>query len=96
MCHPCRIKYDYILHVDNLTKEVNHILRRLNIAKLPSWFILAGMNSAGGKQSYRRKEALETLPESTYHKIIERYRDDFELFNFTIPSYHELTHSFYE
>ena len=69
-------------------------MRTNGIVNLPQWFSLSRKNtrSKAGRKSESRRKAILTLKRDTYAKLVERFRDDFELFGFPIPSYEQLLH----
>ena len=66
------------------------IMEQLNIP-LPKQHnsTLEAMFSNDQSKNENRKKAIDSVTAETYRKAIARYRDDFDIFGFSIPSYEE-------
>ncbi|KAF2362900.1 Sulfotransferase [Trinorchestia longiramus] len=80
-CTPCFIEYDVIAHFDSLERDQKFILHKLKLNKnlqRPRWKHL----TKGKKTSAIVEKYLNTLSKVEKHKIYEKYKIDFEMFNF--------------
>ena len=90
LCNACGIKYDFIVHSDNLSEELHYIWQKLglNSSSLPTRI---RANSAGGSMKGKvRNEALLSLSEATFQNLTSRFKDDFDSFDFPLPKFSDL------
>ena len=76
--------------MDNLIPELEYILSDVLKVDLPM-----GSGSTNlGQRNENLNEALQSLNFDSYKKMIQRYKDDFELFDFEIPKFDNLLEFF--
>lgn len=74
LCHPCRIKYDYIGHVETMTEDVKAILTKI---ATPYEFPVQQSTSDEYVEGY-----YNSLSTHLVTRVIQRYHDDFAAFKY--------------
>jgi len=84
LCQPCSIKYDFIGKMDTLIEDSNIVLDDLDVNKA-----IRFKTDNEYKVSIKdiAKEFYSTVSNEKIAKIYEVYRDDFEAFDYDVPSY---------
>ena len=93
ICHLCDIRYDYIIDIDNLSQELLVMLHLNGIDKVPQLTKKCyNCYNYENDEMVRlvRRNALKSLSKSTFHLFINRYKDDYEFFNITLPDFGNL------
>ena len=88
-------RYDFYLQTSQLSKELPYVLLKLGL-KIPESKRKIFLNSHSETKNQRKKAAVEGLQASTYVKMVERFRDDFEVFGYPIPSFEEFKQKYAE
>ena len=86
MCHICGIHYNYILNIDNFNEELKNVSEILGF-KLENVRVA---NKAISKNDKVRNEAIKSLTREAFDLFLERYSDDYELFNMNKPTFEEI------
>ncbi|XP_069993250.1 carbohydrate sulfotransferase 10-like [Penaeus vannamei] len=85
VCSPCSVKYDYILHTDSLSQDLQHIAGKLNITGIDLGLRL---NAKGGNTQVSSYESYyKDIPLPLLSKIYALYREDFVLYDFELPPF---------
>ena len=90
-------RYDYYLQTKQLDKELPYVLDKLGY-KTPPPEVESTLpqNSHAKSKNPRKAAAVDSVQASTYAKMVERYRDDFEVFGYPIPSFDEFKQQYRE
>ena len=87
MCHVCGIHYNYILNIDNFNEELKAVSEILGF-KLEDEPVVENQHSSEKDQV--RNEAIKSLTREAFDLFLERYSDDYELFNMKKPTFEEI------
>ena len=87
--------YDYYLETDQVNKELAFVLRKFGLKTPPAENEIT-QNSHSETKNQRKKAAVESVEQSTYAKMVERFQDDFEVFGYPIPSFEEFKQQYGE
>ncbi|XP_018117915.2 carbohydrate sulfotransferase 11-like [Xenopus laevis] len=81
LCHPCFIRYDYIIKYDFFNAEVLHLIKRMG---LPESVLAPVLTDNGSKWAYKwlNENLLKQVTIEHIEQIIELYTWDFEAFPF--------------
>ena len=81
LCSPCQINYDYVISFDNLVDDSNNLLNHLQ-RRVPakSRVFIDGQKARVAKTS--ALNMLSKLPNTTFSKIQQIYKDDFYVFGY--------------
>ncbi|XP_015115367.1 carbohydrate sulfotransferase 11 [Diachasma alloeum] len=84
-CSICQMHFDYVLKVDDeLIHEFHTILTKLN-PKGKRWNLMKLGQTRGGSTNFKRTcNYLSTLTPDTIEKLYERYRIDFDMFDYSL------------
>nr|XP_027213257.1 carbohydrate sulfotransferase 10-like [Penaeus vannamei] len=82
LCSPCSVDYEYILHTDTLTQDLQYIVEQLNITDIDLGLRLDNRTRTSSYENYYR-----TIPDSLMRRIYALYKDDFLISNFTLPPF---------
>ncbi|XP_071949883.1 carbohydrate sulfotransferase 11-like [Antedon mediterranea] len=83
-CYPCDIHYDVIGHFEDIENEAKYILKHANIdLKFP---VATGQHNTHSSSEKKLTKAYSTISASHLAGIYHKYRFDFALFGYTIPS----------
>ena len=78
LCHPCRVRYDFIGHYETLTEDSRYVFSRLGIHATQFPHPTATHNS-----SDRVTEMFAQLTDREIRRLVEVYRQDFLLFGYS-------------
>ena len=84
-CTPCHIDFDVIAKFETLQRDQNYIIqkRKLQDRIQPSWkHLTKGMETSRMVQKY-----FSTINKDDLYKLYNKYRLDFELFDYNIDEY---------
>lgn len=86
-CSLCEINYNFILKLDNYSsKEIEYIFSKLNLKNDENLINLHATH--GGLTDFQRTcKYLKKLSCETIFKLYEKYKIDFEMFNYKIDKY---------
>ncbi|XP_004914871.1 carbohydrate sulfotransferase 10-like isoform X2 [Xenopus tropicalis] len=86
LCHPCFIRYDYIVKYDFFNTEVLHLMKRMG---LPESALAPLLVDNGSMWAYKwlNENLLQLVTKEHIEQIIEIYSWDFEAFPFKISSF---------
>ncbi|XP_028407469.1 carbohydrate sulfotransferase 14-like isoform X2 [Dendronephthya gigantea] len=89
LCSPCDVHYDFISLIDNLQRDLNYLAKQINLNR-ETHFIqqkssIPQMTTKKSTASY-----FKSLPKIIFHKLINLYKLDHELFGFSLPTYETL------
>ena len=79
ICRPCKIKYDFIGHFENMDEEGPYILKKVGVDHLVSG------NFKPSKTSSRLIEFYSQIPKRRIEKILDLMRSNFEMFGYQYP-----------
>lgn len=83
-CTPCLVNYDVIIHFESMQEDVQLLLDRLGDHSGPEW----KHRSSGSKSgSHLMKSFYGQVSRSTLKKLYDKYRLDFELFDYLPDDY---------
>ena len=82
--HPCEIQYDYIGKLETTADDVKYIFKKIGIDKLESYPSTETHHTFSSAQDVLKKYYSNISPE-LLPKIVNRYREEFELFNYSVP-----------
>ncbi|KAI4487071.1 hypothetical protein M0802_012060 [Mischocyttarus mexicanus] len=87
-CALCNMKYNFILKLDHYTKDqINYILSKFGIDK-NDMYLPNLEESKGGPTNYKRIcKYFQNLTQNTILKLYERYKIDFEMYNYELDKY---------
>lgn len=88
LCHPCHVRYDFISNYDSLEADASYVLGRVHARHIQ--FPKRDRSAAYRKPSTDLryvKRHFAHVPASVLERIHEKYRTDFELFNFSLPPF---------
>lgn len=86
LCSPCSIKYNYIGKMTSLVEDAQQVLKELGVDNDVEF-------PANSKDKYKKnikdliREYYSTITDKHLDKLYDIYKDDFELFSYTIPEY---------
>jgi len=86
LCSPCSIKYNYIGKMTSLVEDAQQVLKELGVDNDVEF-------PANSKDKYKTnikdliKEYYSTVTDEHRNKLYDIYKEDFELFGYTIPEY---------
>ena len=73
--------------MDNLNEELSYVLAQLGVdLKVPK-----ANSYKNGQKTTTRHDAMKNLSRINFNRFIERYQDDFDLFDFEIPSFEQIS-----
>ena len=83
VCDPCRIKYDYILHVDEMDKESDFFIHRT----FPDTSLKLSHNNKHDNNGSleNRSDPLKELSTDLQIQLLTKYQNDLDMFGFTWP-----------
>ena len=79
ICRPCKIKYDFIGHFENIMQEGPYLLKDAGVDHLVPIDFRPSNTSSLLKRYYSQ------IPKSTILKIVEMCRSNFEMFGYPFP-----------
>ena len=87
-CRPCDVSYDVIGKYETLMEDAKYILKLTHVDKIVSFPQTEGPNGTSTFSSTPEKlwSFYKQIPMSDIAKLVERYKLDFLLFNYTYPS----------
>ncbi|XP_057328139.1 carbohydrate sulfotransferase 11-like [Microplitis mediator] len=87
-CSICQMPFDYIIKLDNYTtSDVNYLFTKLGLNK-NQWTLPRLGQSHDGMTTYARTcNYLSTLSIDMFYKLFERYKIDFEMFDYDYSTY---------
>jgi len=87
LCQPCFVEYDFIGKMDSLVEDSNMLLDHLEVNENIRFnnFVNYTLYKVSIKDI--AKELYSTVSNEKIKKLYEVYRDDFEAFDYDIPSY---------
>ena len=88
MCHVCGIHYNYILNIDNLVEELKNVSEILGYELGDLQIKVA--NKMISLNDPVRNEAIKSLTREAFDLFLDRYSDDYELFNMKKPTFEEI------
>lgn len=93
LCSPCGIKYDYILHTDTLTQDLQYLVGKLNLTGIS---VSARMNSKANKtRGITYESYYNDIPVSLMGRIYTLFKEDFLINNFKVlPSMQSVTDAY--
>lgn len=83
VCSPCTVKYDYILHTDTLTQDLQYIAGKLGITGIDLGLRLNAKADKTLVSSY--DNYYKDIPLSLLRMIYLLYREDFLINGFELP-----------
>ena len=86
LCHPCRIKYDFIGSMDSLIEDSETVLKEIgwdNRVKFPA----KATDKYKNKLPTLMKEYFSQLPKNVTMKLYEIFEDDFKAFGYSADEY---------
>ena len=85
LCMPCHFKYSIMARVDTLTQDSEQIFKSINVSdSLPRNHITQGNTTDSTVSSY-----YSTISHDLLDKLVEIYKFDFLLFNYTVDEYYQ-------
>ena len=88
LCKPCAINYDFIGTIETIDEDSEELLEELNLRKVVHFPKQQKMYK--NKTGPTTKELLNETPKELIQKIINKYRLDYELFNYSLPDLNQL------
>lgn len=81
LCHPCLVKYDYIVNYDTFDKDTGEILNRLfNVKESEKFFPKRNVKKTHSRDI--EAEYLEQLSDTELASLYDIYKTDFEMFGY--------------
>ena len=77
VCFPCRIHYDYVMHLETMADDSSLILSRIP----QKYRILPRLNPS--KNANDARQMFDKLPEYLKKKLYKKYEEDFKVFGYT-------------
>jgi chondroitin 4-sulfotransferase 11 len=91
-CALCTIKYDFVLKLDNYTSyDIDYIFARLNINENNAYLPKLEQTKAGCTNFEETCNYFKNLSHETVVNLYEKYRIDFDMFNYEFDKYFECT-----
>lgn len=84
ICSPCSLSYDYIGKYENIVKESNSILNLIGVREL-EFPPTEKVHPADTKSKI--KDYYKDIPKELIQRLLEVYKMDLELFNYTIEEF---------
>ncbi|XP_042860648.1 carbohydrate sulfotransferase 11-like [Penaeus japonicus] len=80
LCNPCKIHYDYILHLENIKQELRHVLHTLGISHE-----IAVPKAHAKKADSQVSDAVyfENIPKEIMEQIYSLHKYDFDVFSYS-------------
>ncbi|XP_042879037.1 carbohydrate sulfotransferase 13-like [Penaeus japonicus] len=85
VCSPCSVRYDYILHTDTLTQDLQYIADELNITGIDTDLRLNA--NTNRTKVFPYEYYYRDIPLGLMSKIYALYREDFLMYNFEVPAF---------
>jgi hypothetical protein len=88
LCRPCDVKYDFIGSIDNLSRDVTHVMRQIhaNETKLH----VVHNSAARTKTKQTTADFLKELSRKYFDQLLAVYKTDHELLGYPLPKYDTL------
>ncbi|XP_063978224.1 carbohydrate sulfotransferase 11-like [Diachasmimorpha longicaudata] len=87
-CSICQMHFDYVLKLDDASiQEFHSIFRKLNPTGKRENLMKLGQTRGGSTNFKRTCNYLSTLTVDTIEKLYERYRFDFDMFDYSLRTY---------
>ncbi|ROT82612.1 putative carbohydrate sulfotransferase 8-like [Penaeus vannamei] len=80
LCNPCKVRYDYVLHLENIGHELDHVLRDLGIAQeipVPRVHVTKDDDRMSDAGYYK------DVPQEIMRQIYSLFRYDFDVLNYS-------------
>jgi hypothetical protein len=91
ICHPCYIKYDFVGKYESIEEDVGHLLKMLNVQKR--------FKFPEREKHYNHAVSADMIASffkdvdpDIFSKLVKLYADDYALFNYSIPTFSEITY----
>ena len=84
-CEPCEAEYDYVIKFETLDNDMEYLKQKLNISEYHRKAVFP-------RRSFRTnhdkvKETFQKIPNALALKLYEKYRKDFEIFEYEKPEW---------
>ena len=84
-CSPCVTKYDYIAKFETFNNDMEYLKQKINLTKEHREYFFT-------KKQYKTnfelmKKTFEKIPKKLAYRLYEVYRDDFEMFGYSLPDW---------
>ena len=84
-CLPCSSQYDYIAKFETLNTDMEYLKDKINLTEEHRKYFFS-------KSKFRTnfklmKKTFEKIPTKLAYKLYEVYRDDFEIFGYSLPDW---------
>ena len=85
-CGICRIKYDFVLKLENIADELDYIYRQVNDGVEMPWKFPVPEDKYGDEQKW---SLLKDVPFVLLNEtLVKVYGDDYRAFDYTMPNEH--------
>ena len=88
LCRPCNVEYNFIGSIDNLNRDINYVLSRIQANE--SKYYLSSRGKVLIKTKQRTASFLKELPMKYFDQLLTKYKNDHELFDYPLPDYQTL------
>ncbi|XP_063965460.1 carbohydrate sulfotransferase 10-like [Lytechinus pictus] len=85
ICSPCKIKYDYIGHLETIAQDAKFMIKELQLDSLVEY--PSKENSHPTNSTTLFEQDFLNLPKQTIQKLWEIYKKDFEIFDYPKPDF---------
>ena len=84
LCDPCSTKYDNVVHLEELSKDLDQILPRFNAMHLKSQFPEVNGNN---KTKEGHVSMYSDVPMSVLQPVLDKFRVDADMFGYSFDNY---------
>ncbi|XP_030831363.1 carbohydrate sulfotransferase 10-like [Strongylocentrotus purpuratus] len=85
ICSPCKIRYDYVGHLETVSEDAKYMLTDLQVDSLIEY--PSKSNSHPTNSTAKLEKAFRDLPKDNLKKLWKIYEKDFEIFDYPKPDF---------